>query len=209
MKTKLQANGDTISGQLSSEKKFDVFRILLNYAGFLVVLLGMILFFSFTSKYFFTVQTLNIIANQVPELTVIAVGMTFVLIIAGIDLSVGSVMALSGMVISIAIVDWQWSFPISILLGLAVGLICGLINGVITVTWAIPSFIVTLGMLEMARGAAFLVTNSRTKYIGVGVDSISAPWIFGVSSRPTGRDWCPAGVILQCIWSLYGRNRHE
>lgn len=159
----------------------DVFRLLVNYAGLLLVLLGMVVFFSFSSEYFFSIRTLHIIANQVPELTVIAVGMTFVLIIAGIDLSVGSVMALSGMLISIAMVDWQVSFPLAVGLGMLAGLGCGIINGLITVTWAIPSFIVTLGMLEMARGAAFLVTDSRTKYIGAGVDAISSPWLWGVS----------------------------
>ena len=192
-------------GILGFQGKIDIVGILLNYAGLLLVLVGMVLFFSFASKYFFTVRTLNIIANQVPELTVIAVGMTFVLIIAGIDLSVGSVMALSGMIISLAIVDWQWSFSLAVLLGLGIGLTCGVINGLITVTWAIPSFIVTLGMLEMARGAAFLVTDSRTKYIGSGVDAISAPWLFGVSPAFVIALLVVIGGQLILSYSVFGR----
>ncbi|MCP4110936.1 MAG: ABC transporter permease [Desulfobacteraceae bacterium] len=185
--------------------KIDFFHLFVNYAGLLFVLLGMIIFFSFSSEYFFSIQTLHIIANQIPELTVIAVGMTFVLIIAGIDLSVGSVMALSGMIISIAIVDWQLSFPLAVCLGMLGGLACGIINGVITVTWSIPSFIVTLGMLEMARGAAYLVTNSRTKYIGSGVDAISDPWIFGVSPAFIIALLIVIGAQLILSYSVFGR----
>lgn len=187
-------------------EKIDLLHLMVNYAGLLIVLLGMIAFFSFSSEYFFTVRTLNIIANQVPELTVIAVGMTFVLIIAGIDLSVGSVMALSGMIVSIAIVDWQWGFPMAIVLGLVIGLFCGIINGAITVTWGIPSFIVTLGMLEMARGAAFIVTDSRTKYIGSGVDAISAPWIFGVSPAFIIALLVVIGAQITLSYSVFGRH---
>ncbi len=186
-------------------KKINFLNLIVNYAGLLVVLFGMIVFFGISSEYFFTIRTLNIIANQVPELTVIAVGMTFVLIIAGIDLSVGSVMALSGMIISIAIVNWQWSYPMATVLGLFIGLGCGIINGTITVTWGIPSFIVTLGMLEMARGAAFLVTDSRTKYIGAGVDSISAPWIMGISPAFIIALVVVVGAQLILSYSVFGR----
>jgi ribose transport system permease protein len=58
---------------------------------------------------------------------------------------------------------------------LLVGLLCGLFNGFVTVRWDIPSFIVTLGMLEIARGASYLVTNSQTKYIGSGIEPVGAP----------------------------------
>ena len=52
---------------------------------------------------------------------------------------------------------------------------CGLVNGLVSVLWSIPSFIVTLGMLEVARGAAYLVTNSETKYIGPRIEWIARP----------------------------------
>ena len=54
-----------------------------------------------------------------------------------------------------------------------------MVNGLITLRWRIPSFIVTLGMLEMARGATYLVTDSRTQYIGASIESIASEGIFG------------------------------
>ncbi len=148
---------------------------LANYFGLVIVLLLLIGMFSILSNRFLTVGTLRIVANQIPDLTVIAVGMTFVLIVAGIDLSVGSVMAFSAAVLGVAMVDGNWSLPAAAAACLGVGLICGLINGAISVGWRIPSFIVTLGMLEMARGGAYLVTNSQTKYIGARIESLAAP----------------------------------
>jgi ribose transport system permease protein len=146
-----------------------------NYVGLLFVLMLMIGLFSILSDHFLTGFTLRTIANQIPDLTVIAVGMTFVLIIGGIDLSVGSVMACSAAVLGVAMVDGQLPLPAAAAACLGVGLVCGSINGAISVGWSIPSFIVTLGMLEMARGGAYLVTDSQTKYIGPRIEVVATP----------------------------------
>ena len=135
-------------------------------AGLLAALALMTGFFSWQSEYFFTADTFITIANDIPAVAVTAVGMTFVLIIAGIDLSVGSTMALAAAVAGIAMLQWHWSLVPATLLAMAVGVVVGAINGAITVAWKLPSFIVTLGMLEMARGAAYVATDSRTQYIG-------------------------------------------
>ncbi len=124
------------------------------YIGLAVVLLGMIALFGSLSEYFLTVETFVTIANEIPALAVMAVGMTFVLIIAGIDLSVGSVLALSAAVAAAAILQWQLPVPLAALLGLATGLICGAVTGAVSVAWRLPSFIVSLGMLEAVRGGA-------------------------------------------------------
>ena len=113
--------------------------------------------------------------NQVPDLMVIAIGMTLVLIAGGIDLSVGSVLALSGVVLGIAMADWGWPLIPAMALSLAVGAACGLANGLVSALWSIPSFIVTLGMLEIARGIAYLLTDSQTKYIGPRIEGVSRP----------------------------------
>jgi ribose transport system permease protein len=146
-----------------------------DYIGLLGALLGLVIFFGMQSEYFLSVLTFTTLANQIPSLTVIAVGMTFVLIIAGIDLSVGSVMALSGAVFGLAIMDMNLSLILASMLCLVTGLLCGAVNGLIVTRWGVPSFIVTLGMLEMARGGAYLVTDSQTKYIGSAVEFVSAP----------------------------------
>jgi ribose transport system permease protein len=143
--------------------------------GLLGVLIGLVVFFGLSSNYFLTPITFFTLANQIPALVVVSVGMTFVLIIAGIDLSVGSVLALSGAVLGVALVGWQWPLWAAVLLCLAAGLGCGLVNGFTTVRWAIPSFIVTLGMLEMARGGAYLATGSQTMYIGALIEGVGAP----------------------------------
>lgn len=146
-----------------------------DFFGLLVALISLVVFFSVQSEYFWSVLTFTTLANQMPALLVIAVGMTFVLIIAGIDLSVGSVMALSGAVFGLLVVDMQLSLWMAGVLCLATGLLCGLFNGLVATRWAVPSFIVTLGMLEIARGGAYLVTDSQTKYVGSVVEAISAP----------------------------------
>jgi ribose transport system permease protein len=152
-----------------------------NYAGLLAALVLMILLFGWKSQYFMTANTFLTIANDIPAVLVTAVGMTFVLIIGGIDLSVGSVMALAAAVAGIAMMQWQWSLPLAILVSVGVGMVAGLLNGIISVAWSLPSFIVTLGMLEVARGSAYIATNSRTQYIGGPVEWLSLPTKFGLA----------------------------
>ena len=151
------------------------------YIGLAVVLLGMVALFSSLSEYFFTRDTFVAIVNEIPALAVMAVGMTFVLIIAGIDLSVGSVLALSAALSAMAILQWGWSTPAAALLGMGAGALCGLVLGSVSVAWRLPSFIVSLGMLEVVRGAAYLVTGSRTQYVGDRIAGLAAPWIAGIS----------------------------
>ncbi|HEV3485466.1 MAG TPA: hypothetical protein VG106_08665, partial [Vicinamibacterales bacterium] len=85
------------------------------------VLILLVVLFSALSGHFFTRLTFTTLANQIPALTVIAVGMTLVLIVAGIDLSVGSVMALGAAVLAVVRVEWQTPLPLAILMCLAVG----------------------------------------------------------------------------------------
>jgi len=153
------------------------------YFGLVGALLVLILFFGLQSEYFWSPLTFTTLANQIPSLTVIAVGMTFVLIIAGIDLSVGSVMALSGAVLGLAVLDMNTPLWLAAIFCLATGLACGAFNGLVVTRWSVPSFIVTLGMLEIARGGAYLATGSQTKYIGTAVESISAP-LPGINLSP-------------------------
>ncbi|AMV39739.1 ABC transporter permease [Planctomyces sp. SH-PL62] len=143
--------------------------------GMIVVLAALAGLFGTLSNHFWSAQTVKTIVNQFADLTVMAVGMTLVLVIGGIDLSVGSVMALCGAVLGIAIVDWNVPFPVALAACLAMGAACGLVNGFISVHWSIPSFIVTLGMLESARGATYLLTKSETKYVGPRIEWLARP----------------------------------
>src|SRR5579885_1978959 len=80
------------------------------YVVLVLVWLGLFLCFGLATQNFLTWRTLSTLANRIPALTVVAAGMTLVLIIGGIDLSVGSVLGLGGAVIGVAVVDWHWPF---------------------------------------------------------------------------------------------------
>jgi ribose transport system permease protein len=152
------------------------------YLGLALVLGVLIAVFGLATQYFFTLNTFRTIANQIPVALIIAIGMTLVLAIGGIDLSVGSVLALSGGVLGLLLVKLQQPWPVAVAACLGAGLACGAVNGLVTVRWRLPSFIVTLGMLEVARGGAYLVTESRTVYIGDRLGWLSTFTLAGVSA---------------------------
>ena len=149
---------------------------IVQYIGLLLVLVLLVIVFSFFSENFFQRSTAISIANQIPDLTLISVGMTLVLVCGCIDLSVGSLLALSSAVLGVLMVDQGWPLWAATCGALLVGGLCGLVNGVISIGFGVPSFIVTLGMLEIARGATKLVSSSQTKYIGAAVEPIGEPF---------------------------------
>ena len=146
-----------------------------------VVLAGLCLCFGLLSDSFLSFASVSTIANQLPTALTLAVAITFVLVIGEIDLSVGSVLAVSQGVMGIAMVQLGWSWPVAIGAALATGLLAGTINGFIVLRWQLPSFIVTLGMMEAARGGAYLVTDSRTVYIGTDIEWIAEVSWLGLS----------------------------
>jgi len=158
-------------------------RLLWQYGGLFAALLILLLLFGMTSRAFWSASTFTTIANSIPDLTVVAVGMTLVLILGGIDLSVGSVLALSASIMAVLMLDRDMPFWLGCVAAVGAGASCGFANGWIVSQFRIPSFIVTLGMLEIARGGAYLVTNSETKYLGSSVEWISDP-IPGLALSP-------------------------
>ena len=112
------------------------------------------------TPYFLTVSNLLNIAEQTSINAIVAVGMTFVILSGGIDLSVGSIVALSGVVLGAALQSGQ-PLPVALVLAAAVGLACGLGNGALVSWGGLPPFIVTLGTMSIARGAALLFTEGR------------------------------------------------
>jgi ribose transport system permease protein len=128
--------------------------------GTFIGLVTIILFFSFWTPYFLTVSNLLNVAQQTTINAVIAVGMTYVIITAGLDLSVGSIMAFSGVVLA-SLLNADQPLVIAILGGLFVGAACGFINGILISYGKLPPFISTLGLMSVARGAALLYTDGR------------------------------------------------
>jgi ribose transport system permease protein len=144
-----------------------------DYAALTLILAGMIILFGSLSNRFLTAATFSSIANEIPTLTLVATGMTLVLIIGGIDLSVGSVLALASAVLGVLLVDWHWPLFFGGLVAVMVGVAVGTFNGLICVKLRVPSFIVTLGTLEMTRGLAYLTTKSQVKYLDGKVDVLA------------------------------------
>lgn len=128
--------------------------------GTLSGLLGLIVVLWILTPHFLTVSNLLNVAQQATIIAIIAVGMTFVIITGGIDLSVGSVLAFAGVVMASALHSGV-PLPLALLIGLGVGLLCGVINGLLITIGRLPPFIATLGMMSVARGAALMFTEGR------------------------------------------------
>ena len=158
-------------------------RTTLTALGMLPVLILLAIGFHLLSGRFLSVNNLSIVMQQASINTVLAAGMTFVILTGGIDLSVGSILAASAMVAVIVSL-----FPDIGMLGIpaaiAVGLACGFVNGSIIAFLKLPPFIVTLGSLTAIRGVARLLGNDTTvfnpdlpfDFIGNG-SVLGIPWL--------------------------------
>jgi ribose/xylose/arabinose/galactoside ABC-type transport system permease subunit len=160
----------------------------------LAVLVALIVIMSWWNWPFFLTASnaLNILLATA-TIGVLAIGMTFVISSAGIDLSVGSLMAFSGVIgaQTVNVLDMPW--PVCILACIAAGAFAGAINGLLVTRGSIPPFIVTLGMLGVARGVALVLTN------GVPVYGLPAAIVYLGQGRPGG---VPAPVILLLATAL-------
>jgi ribose/xylose/arabinose/galactoside ABC-type transport system permease subunit len=111
------------------------------------------------SHSFLTPDNLTNVARRISAITVVAVGEVLVILTGGIDLSVGSVAALAQMVTGYSMKSWGWSTVPGYALGVLAGLACGTVNGLLVTKGRIPPFIVTLGMMLAARGAALGISG--------------------------------------------------
>ena len=145
------------------------------WGALVLVWLGLVALFGTLADHFLSATTLTTVASRLPALSVIAAGMTLVIIAGGIDLSVGSVMALSGAVLGVAIVQWGWPLAAAIPVAILTGALAGLGTGLLTVGLRIPSFLVTLGSLEICRGLTYAVCDSRTLFIGAAIRPLAQP----------------------------------
>lgn len=127
-------------------------------------LIGLVLlcvFLSLTTNTFLSLRNVLNVMDQITVLGVMAVGMTLVILIGGIDLSVGSILAISGMVMGYLGDNRSWPFVIAILIALIASGVCGLVTGLMVTVLRIPSFIATLAMMSLARGIASIITNGE------------------------------------------------
>lgn len=136
-------------------------RNLLHRFGLLLVILLVGLGLTFTTDTFLSVANLTNVARQVSINGILAVGVTFVLLTAGVDLSLGSVVALSGVACATFAHPGDHPVFVPIAVGLLTGAACGLVNGVLVTRGGVAPFIVTLGMMTVARGLALIVSGGR------------------------------------------------
>jgi ribose transport system permease protein len=136
-------------------------RLSTGTAGPFVGLIALCVALFIASPYFLTVNNLLNILDQVTILGILALGMTFVIITGGIDLSVGAVLALSIMVLGWTSHNGGWPLGLSIVAAILVGGLAGLVNGLGITLAKLPPFIATLAMLSVARGLANVITDGQ------------------------------------------------
>jgi len=159
-----------MQGKADNHKSTDIQKInrWLRDSGIFIVLLLLIVYFAFASDKFLSPANMTNILTQVTINLILATGMTFVILIGGIDLSVGSVLALCAVVgatvMNLPGLDIYVAVSLAVLTSVFVGIVCGMANGFITAFWGLPSFIITLGMMNVARGAALRFTDARPIY---------------------------------------------
>jgi ribose transport system permease protein len=162
--------------------------------GPLMALLILILVLSLTSKNFFSVNNIINIAQQTSINLIIALGMTIVIINGGIDLSVGSVLALSGCTMALVGTKLGVNPILAILSGIIVGVAIGSFNGFVISRTGIPDFIMTLGMLSAAKGLALIITR------GFPITDLPPLLVFFGSSRLF--NIFPVSVVVAVIMSI-------
>jgi len=127
----------------------------------LVALLGIVVVSSWLSPHFFTSTNIKNIFNQVSYMALLAEGEAFVILTGGIDLSVGSVLALVSVLVAGCMKFVNMPVYLAILIGLGVGTLCGLTSGLLVTKVRIPSFIATLAMMAIARGLTLIYTKGQ------------------------------------------------
>ncbi len=149
---------------VSSPRTRETFGGRISRLGMILVFLFMVVIFSILSRSFFTFDNFINIANQTATVSVVAFGMTLVMLSGGIDLSVGSVVSLSAVVCAL-LLNLHVNLVLAMLISVLIGMSFGFVNGFISVRWAIQPFLVTLGSLSVARGLSLILSGGRTVYI--------------------------------------------
>lgn len=127
-------------------------------------LIGLFIAFSLASPYFLTFDNVMGILLATTVNGVLALGATFVIITAGIDLSVGTVMTLCAVMMGVFITNWGLPIWLGLLGGIATGAVAGLVNGVTISKMKVPPFVATLGVMMMAKGLSLVISGSKPIY---------------------------------------------
>jgi len=149
--------------------------------GPLAALLLVVFITSLTTDRFLDTQNLINVSLQVSAVAIMAIGSTLVILTGGIDLSAGSVVALTTSMLAIVVTRWGLPVPISVILILFLGAFLGAINGVLCTYGRIPPFVVTLATMSVFRGLAFLVTAGSPIFsVSDGLKTVFYGDLFGI-----------------------------
>jgi len=173
----------------------------------LLALLAEVAIFSGVAQNFLTtVNFLEIIRLSV-ELGLLALAMTPVIITGGIDLSVGSMIGLSGVAFGSLVMDWQWSIGAAVIATLLIGCIGGALNGLLVAEFKIPPLIVTLGSFSAFRGIAEGITHGAVNYSGFEKSFLflGQGYVLGVPAQLPILAIAIAGYAVLLHWSVIGR----
>ena len=144
-------------------KSSDTFQRLMAFGALIIIFVG----FSFASPYFFTFNNVVGILISTAVNGLLALGVTFVIISGGIDLSVGTVMTLSSIMCGVFVTYWNLPIPLGILAGILTGGLAGFVNGLMISKMKLPPFIATLGMLNVARGLSLVISDLQPIYFAL------------------------------------------
>jgi len=180
-------NSETISSSapVTTAKERGVNKELLMKFAPLISLVLLMIFFSFGTPYFLNTSNLLTVALQTSVIGIMAIGVTYVIITSGIDLSLGSVMAFSGVAVGLA-ASIGLPLWLCVVTGAFAGLLCGGVSGFLVTRAAIPPFIATLGLMMSVRGINLVLTDGRALYFQdyPGLRVISQGHLFGFIPFP-------------------------
>ena len=148
----------------NSNFKESFFKVFRQYGGIVIGLIALFILFSFMNSNFLTSTNIMNIVLQVSIIAITAFGMTYVLLLGDIDLSVGSTIALTGTLAALALL-WGLPFYLAISIALLLSIAVGFINGSLTALAGIPSFIVTVATMGIFRGIAYIITDGKPEMI--------------------------------------------
>ncbi|MEX5412418.1 ABC transporter permease [Atlantibacter hermannii] len=154
---------DSLTPSSQPVKSGKINKALLMRLAPLLSLVLLVLFFSFSSPFFFNTENIMTIALQTSVIGIMAIGVTYVIITAGIDLSLGSVVAFSGVVVGLC-ASYSMPLIVCVVAGMVAGGLCGCVNGLLVTRATIPPFIATLGLMMSVRGINMVMTDGRAIY---------------------------------------------
>ena len=147
----------------------------------LLFLLVLSIALSLATENFLNVRNLLTILVQIAVVGILAIGQTYVMLTAGIDLSIGGILGLSGVICALLLTTAGLSIPFAFILASIAGLLCGLLNGLLITKIRIPPFIATLGTMSVTRGVALVLTGGVAVYnLPEGFDWIGRGTLFGI-----------------------------